>query len=421
MSESFVPLVVASYDLADPALPAELDVPEDHRLRLLVRLLERPLGFVELAVNGPAVDIGRVREQAAVDLADAIARRLAELGLPADSPLAGLPEQLASHARPFSSRTGLPPVTVVLSTRERPDSLRRALRSLARIDDPALEVLVVDNAATTSATYDVVVGEFGHDRRFRYVAEPTPGLSHGRNCGLQHATHDIVAYTDDDVEVDALWTSVLAATFADSPDAACVTGLVPTAEIVTPSQQHFDRRVSWSSNCEPRRYTLVTTPPPNLAYPFAAGVFGTGANFAVRRSTMLELGAFDTLLGAGAPTMGGEDLDAFARILLGGHALVYEPAAVVWHHHRVAPEALKRQLYGYGLGLSAYITKLLTDRTTLGAVLRRVPVGMTIFTKARKDDLEDDLPVELGITETLGLLAGPAVYLKARIKRRWRR
>ena len=130
MSESFVPLVVASYDLADPALPAELDVPEDHRLRLLVRLLERPLGFVELAVNGPAVDIGRVREQAAVDLADAIARRLAELGLPADSPLAGLPEQLASHARPFSSRTGLPPVTVVLSTRERPDSLRRALRSL---------------------------------------------------------------------------------------------------------------------------------------------------------------------------------------------------------------------------------------------------------------------------------------------------
>ena len=91
------------------------------------------------------------------------------------------------------------------------------------------------------------------------------------------------------------------------------------------------------------------------------------------------------------------------------------------HHHRVAPEALKRQLYGYGLGLSAYITKLLTDRSTLGAVLRRVPVGLTIFTKARKDDLDEDLPVELGITETLGLLAGPFVYLRERARRRWRR
>ena len=144
---------------------------------------------------------------------------MVELGIDPATPLEPLPALLADRSRPFADRAALPPVSVVLSTRERPDSLRRALLSLARIDDPTLDIVVVDNAAKTSATYDVVVGEFGHDPRFRYVAEPTPGLSHGRNCGLTNAIHDIVAYTDDDVEVDPLWIRVLAATFADSPDA----------------------------------------------------------------------------------------------------------------------------------------------------------------------------------------------------------
>ncbi len=421
MSGEFIPMDVGSHDLADRVLPIGHGGRADRRLRLLVRLLERPLGFVEFAPSAAPIDIAQVRAVAAGALAEPIARRLADLGLTADVELDRLPELLEQRRRPFGDRTDLPPISVVISTRERPESLRRALASLARVEYPDLEVLVVDNAARTSATFDLVSSEFSADRRFRYVAEPVAGLSHGRNCGLTHATHDVVAYTDDDVEVDSLWLHVVGATFVDSPDVACVTGLVPTAEIVTPSQQHFDRRVSWSSNCEPRRYTLLTTPPPNHAYPFAAGVFGTGANFAVRRSTMLELGGFDTLLGAGSATMGGEDLDAFARVLLAGHALVYEPAAVVWHHHRVAPEDLKRQLYGYGLGLSAYITKLLTDRATLGLVLRRVPVGVKIFTSARKEDLDEELPVELGITETLGLLAGPAVYLRSRLRRRLRR
>ena len=47
---------------------------------------------------------------------------------------------------------------------------------------------------------------------------------------------------------------------------------------------------------------------------------GTGANFAVRRDRTLALGGFDTALGAGTQTQGGEDLDMFLRILGDGQA-----------------------------------------------------------------------------------------------------
>lgn len=415
----FVPVSVGRVELTDPA-GLVVDARPEHRVRLLVRLAEHPLGFVEFVPAALPVSIDEVRTVVAAQLGAPLARALAAAGLGATE-VAELPTAFAGRARPFGASTALAPMSVVISTRERPESLRRCLRSFAAVDHPGLEIVVVDNAAATTATRDLLADEFSDDPRIRYVAEPRPGLSFGRNCGLAAATHDLVAYTDDDVEVDALWTRVLAATFAAHPDAGCVTGLVPTAELESPPQQHFDRRVSWSSNCEPRRYTLGMRPPPNAAFPFGAGIFGTGANFAVRRSVMTALGGFDTLLGAGAPTKGGEDLDAFARILLAGHALVYEPAAVVWHHHRVAPDDLKRQLHGYGLGLSAYITKLLTSRATIGPVLRRVPAGVKIFVTARKEDHADDVPVELGLTETYGFLAGPFVYLRARLARRLRR
>lgn len=418
MTDAFVPMSVTDIDLAEP-LDAFLGASETRpRLRLLVRLLQRPIGFVELARPDGGVPVDDLLARCEEVLGEAIRAATVLLGVDPAAPIADLPGLLAGHARPYRAHDDLPAVSVVISTRDRAESLQRCLDSLAAVDYPQLEVVVVDNAAKTDATRVLVAERYGDNPRFRYVAEPRPGLSNGRNCGLRAASHEIVAYTDDDTEADRWWIHALAAAFVEHPDAGCVTGLVPTAEIDTPSQQHFDRRVSWSSNCAPRRFTLLTSPPPNRAYPFAAGIFGTGANFAVRRQLMIDLGEFDTLLGAGAPTMGGEDLDAFVRVILDGHALVYQPAAVVWHHHRVAPEALKRQLYGYGLGLSAYATKLLTNPRTAGTVLRRIPTGLSIFTKARKDDLDDDLPLELGITETLGLLAGPAVYLKARLLRR---
>ncbi len=199
------------------------------------------------------------------------------------------------------------PFSIVLSTRDRPDQLAGALLPLKRLRYDSYEVLVVDNAPSgdeTAGRFQEIVGD---DPRFRYTLEPRPGLSRARNRGLAEATHDHVAFTDDDALVDPLWLDGLARGFGRSENVGCVTGLVPSAQLDTPPQRYFDQRVWWSAVIESHLYDLATRARESRLFPYDAGRIGTGANFAVDRNLMRRLGGFDEALGAGSPTRGGED------------------------------------------------------------------------------------------------------------------
>ncbi|WP_186315159.1 glycosyltransferase family 2 protein [Curtobacterium sp. BH-2-1-1] len=263
-------------------------------------------------------------------------------------------------------------VSVVIGTRDRPEDLRTCLRSVLASTWPDLEVVVADSAPTTSATRDVVASIA--DPRVTYVLEARPGVARARNAGLAVATGEVVAFTDDDVVVDPDWVTAVAGAFARDADVACVTGLVPSAELRTPTQRWFDERVTWARNTR-RRVFRAAEPPADLPlFPFSVGAFGTGANVSLRRSAAVALGGFDDALGVGTPTKGGEDLDVFVRVLSSGAALAVEPSAVVWHRHRSEPAALRAQAVGYGAGLGAWVTKLvLHPRTALAVVRRAVP------------------------------------------------
>ncbi len=415
-----LPIAVGHIDLAESAA-VEADPTQAHHVRLLVRLLRRPIGFVDITTNGGWADRPAIELAVTQQLAEPLAHALSALGLPSDAHPAQLPMLVREHHQPFTDKPHSAQVSVVVSTRERPESLRRCLVSIAASTYPELEIIVVDNAPVTNATQDIVETFMATDPRFRYIVEPRKGLSHGRNCGLMAASHELVAYTDDDVEVDAWWVHALADRFERSPDAACVTGLVPPATIERPEELQFDQRVNWSSNCSPQRYTRVTNTVDSPAYPFTAGIFGTGANFAVRRSVMQTIGGFDPLLGAGSTTRGGEDLDAFLRIILEGYALEYEPAAIVWHHHRSSPEELWTQMYGYGVGLSAFMVKHALQPALMGRMLARLPSGLAYFSRQRVVTDGARMPRNLAAVELYGIAVGPLLYATARIRSRFTR
>jgi GT2 family glycosyltransferase len=239
-----------------------------------------------------------------------------------------------------------------------------------------------------------------------------------------------VAYTDDDVAVDPGWVQGLLRGFRRRPDVGCVTGLACTADIDGPEEEYFDARAaSWSTRCLPELYDLGSAARPDALYPYSAGIFGTGANFAFVRSALVALGGFDEALGAGTRTRGGEDLDVFVRVLRSGAAIAYEPSAIVWHSHRADRAGLLRQMYGYGTGLTAFLTKLVLDPATRGDVLRRVPRGLVrmarIRTQTRARRAAVTGPPAQAATqaapyggaftrEALGYLAGPVLYLRAR-------
>jgi cellulose synthase/poly-beta-1,6-N-acetylglucosamine synthase-like glycosyltransferase len=256
------------------------------------------------------------------------------------------------------------------------------------------------------------------DDRIRYTCEPAPGLSRARNHGLARARFDLVCFTDDDTRVDPGWPSAVAAGFAADPETVCVTGLVASSSLTTGSERYFDSRYSWGEAFEPRRFDLKAHRHPSPLYPFSAGIFGTGANFAFRRGPIVDLGGFDPLLGAGGPGRGGEDLDMFLRIVLSGGRISYLPSSLVWHQHRSDLEALGEQIYYYGHGLGAYLAKHLANRqmsvVLLGRGLRQAKVVLGRSRQASRAGQMGSGGRRLAVSEARGVLAGALRYRQAK-------
>ncbi|MCK9901044.1 glycosyltransferase family 2 protein [Frankia sp. Cpl3] len=365
------------------------------RARVLARWQGVPVGFVVLDLLGTPAETtdgttaavpsgGGITPEAVwsavvTDLPDELARvraevdRLGPLATAARHSGAGRADSADNAAGADTVGAADGRVSVVVCTRNRAGLLPGCLERLRALRHPDLEIIIVDNAPSDSSTWQAFQRTVGREPRFRYVREDRPGLSHARNRGLSAASGAIIAFTDDDVAVDPWWVAGLTRGFARRADVACVTGLVPAATLDSAAERHFDARVSWGSSCRPRVYDAHTGP--SVLHPFAAGLLGTGASFAVRTAVLRGLGGFDTALGAGTPTRGGEDLDLFLRVLLDGHALAYEPSAVAWHGHRADLDALRRQLFGYGTGLSAYLAKHLSDRRSRRRMIRQIPAA----------------------------------------------
>ncbi|MBE1547954.1 GT2 family glycosyltransferase [Mycobacterium sp. OAS707] len=360
------------------------------RARLLVWSNGQPRGFVEASIVDGGVDGSVLR--AGIDELPAIVEK--------------------------SERKDLPPISVVVCTRDRPEQLRDVIKNLTELPYPEYEVLVVDNNPASGLTPPVVEAFAGAN--VRLVSAAGSGLSIARNTALKHAHFDIVAFTDDDVIVDPNWLDNLAFGFGRDERVACVCGMVPSAELATPAQSYFDRRVGWARRCDAAVFSLADPPPDDALFPFRVAQYGTGANFAVRTDAAVEVGGFDEGMGIGSPTGGGEDIDMFVRLLLAGWLLVREPSAVVWHQHRRTPEELEDQIHNYGLGLGAWISKLLVKPRTLRMVLVRGRKaidhlrGVTVVDPP--DTIADDPRlVRLDRRELHGVLTGPFALARARI------
>ncbi|MBN9736078.1 glycosyltransferase [Pseudonocardia sp. P1] len=322
--------------------------------------------------------------------------------------IAALPPAGAVDRAPVGSD----PVTVVVATRNRPESLARCLRAVLASDHPALSVVVVDNDPDDERTQQAVTAT--GSPRVRYVREPRRGASVGRNRGLAEARTDLVAFTDDDTEVDPAWASRIAGAFAADPDLACVSGPVLAARLGSPEERAADTALAWNKGFTARRFSLAAPPPDSPIFPFAPGLLGIGANLAVRATAARSVGGFDEAMGPGTPTHGGEDGEFLVRMILAGHVLGYLPGAYLWHHHRPDQEALRKQMEGYAVGLGSFLAKVALSPQGRSAALRRLPAAVARLRhiSAREADAGDAVP-EAGAAQRGARLArGGWAYLR---------
>jgi GT2 family glycosyltransferase len=410
MAEPFRPVRLVDVELTAP-LPPLGALDGCGMVRALVRLHGVPLGSVTVRVRNGGIP-ARALENAVVGHVSAAAldHLLHDYLHGPGKGRGAIGDLLRSRCAHRDGPT--PPMTVAVCTRGRPALLARCLEALGRLDYPALDLLVVDNAPTDTATADVVRARPG----VRYTCEPLPGLDRARNRAVAEARCELLAFTDDDAVPDPGWARALAKAFASAEDVMAVTGPVVPLVLDTEAQELFERAGGFGMGFAPRLYRARGRVA--IARYGEAGQLGTGANMAFRRTVFDAVGTFDPALDVGTVTNGGGDIEMLFRVVHAGWALAYTPAALVRHDHRRDRDGLREQLRNNGIGFSAYIVRSMLahpgERLAFARVWLRWLVRWPLARFVRALVRGGPVPRDLLAAELIGAFAGLPRYPRAR-------
>ena len=420
----FEPIRVTEVELADPLPKLESETTATghpyRRAQSLVRLHGFPLGLVDLELPPTGLEPAAYAAEIWKELKDEICAHLQKDGLPSPEDLTsgGIPIHKASPCQEarVSMLAQAPLVSVVIPSRDAGVRIASCLLSVLASEYPRerYEIIVVDNVPRTSDTE-----EFLHtfDQQIRYMRSDVPGSASARNRGLAAANGDIVAFIDDDIIVDRYWLAELARGFTYAPNVACVTQLILPLALDTPAQVWFEEYGGAAKGFVRRIYDLTANRPDDPLFPFNAGSFGSGGSMAFDRVVLEALGGFDPALGNGTPTLGGVDIESFFRVIVEGYSLVYEPAAIVWHRHRPEYAVLRSRIYGYGVGLTAFLLRSIIAKPRLStSLVRQLPRGVAfaLFPSSEKHrEKSASYPSELRWAEVVGMMYGPVAYARS--------
>jgi GT2 family glycosyltransferase len=319
-----------------------------------------------------------------------------------------------------------PAVTVVVTTCRRDDLVVRCLQALLGGAWRNLEVIVVENRPGGSPVPGGLWRTFAEDDRVVYVEEAGAGLSRARNRGLRAASSGIVLFLDDDLIPDGGWVQAMAAPLLADEGLVAVAGNILPLVLQRPEQLAQEQFASYGRGFARRRIdprdALGRDP---VAVP---GAIGPGGCIGARADVLREMGGFDVTLGAGTPTLGGEELDLFMRVLEAGYAIQYEPSAVAWHEHPADRRNLRRRAFQTGVGRSAAVARRIA-RTVPDAADRRgarawLGLGLRQAVRHRPRALAlpsaPGYPGHLDWIERAGIAAGPLAYLRSAAAERGR-
>ena len=404
-------LVEVEISIGAPSVPSQNSSEPARCAWLLVRHHTEPIGsiVVELPPEGLST------EQLALVIQE-------ELGVKVATNSGGGVKEESSEPMFLSSRQEVlrfaPKMTVIVCTHERPEGLETCLQSLISQEYPNYSILVVDNAPSTKRT-KAVVDRFTASS-IGYVVEPQKGLSWARTKAIRTVTEGILAWIDDDEIADPHWLAELARGFYNHPEADAVSGVMVPGELETWAQVLFEQYGGFNMHrgFTPALFSPDTARIQSPFYPLP--LFGAGGNMAVRSTGLARIGGFDVALGAGGRCMAGEDTRLFTDLLCTGGTVVYQPTAITRHFHRRRMEDLHIQMFGYGVGLTAFYMSLVVSRPqSILQLIRLLPIALReLFTRQslQTGDLPSNFPTELIRTKRRGMLLGPIFYLRSRVE-----
>jgi GT2 family glycosyltransferase len=191
---------------------------------------------------------------------------------------------------------------------------------------------------------DAVIGAFADRLPIRRLVEPVPGLSHARNCALQHASGDYILWIDDDVLVDPQWLNALVESVRRHPQAVAFGGPIEPWFPIAPDPT-LGAAFPWLE----RGFCGIDHGSTECLLQPDRPIYGANMAFATSAVGRLRFDvALGTVQGSGAA---GEEIDFVNRLRRQGGAVVWCPTMRVRHYvdpERMTLGYLRRFYYGRG-------------------------------------------------------------------------
>jgi GT2 family glycosyltransferase len=227
------------------------------------------------------------------------------------------------RAAPYFPLPHSPRVSVVVASYNGERTLKACLDSLARLNYPDYEVILVDDGSTDS-TQRIA---FAHPNARYFRHEKNLGLSVARNTGIAASTGEIIAFTDSDCRADEDWLYYLVGGLLQSSFAGI------GGPNLLPPEDSLVAAAVMASPGGPAHVMLTDRKAEHIP----------GCNMAFYKWALGQIGGFD-------PTFhqAGDDVDLCWRLQQAGYEIGFSPAAFVWHYRRSTIGAYLRQQRGYG-------------------------------------------------------------------------
>lgn len=260
-------------------------------------------------------------------------------------------------------------LSVILCTYNRDKYIYNVLRSIADNDYPhnLYEIVLVNNNSTDNTQAECQRFQADYpDITFRYLVEPSQGLSYARNCGITNALGDLLVYVDDDATVNPQYLRTYADFFQRNPDAVAAGGpILPVYETQEPSwMSHYTRQLITG-----RLYLG------SRQRQFPRGAFPGGGNACYRKTVFDAVGPFNVQLGRkGNSLIGAEEKDLFDKMTTRGMHFYYLPNAILYHiipPHKLTPDYFQRLTYGIGVS-ERYRTLQISRKKYLSRILKEL-------------------------------------------------
>lgn len=226
------------------------------------------------------------------------------------------------------------------------------------------EIIVVDNNSNDS-TSDVakkIHAQLGPDIPFSVIFEPTPGLSHARECGFANAQFNIALMVDDDNSLAQNYLNLIWERFNTDDRTGMVGGIgIPILDCSTPEWfgKYAYCYATGSQEDRPGQNEV------DLLY---------GAGLALRLDLLdkLNTAGFPTIISdrTGSGLMSGGDTELCFAFRMAGYKLIYDHRLQFEHllpSARIQWKYLRRLFYGFGM------TKARTEIYTTAIEARSLP------------------------------------------------